>query len=111
MAADDAIDEIVEGPLNDGTRVHFRPIRPDDKESLRRGIEAMSPESRYRRFFSPIDHLTDEQLTYLTEIDYQDHFAWIAFLPDIEGSPGVGVARWIRAPEHPESTKAAVTVV
>ena len=111
MAADDAIDEIVEGALNDGTRVHFRPIRPDDKESLRRGIEAMSPESRYRRFFSPIDHLTDEQLTYLTEIDYQDHFAWIAFLPDIEGSPGVGVARWIRDPEDPKSAEAAVSVV
>jgi GNAT superfamily N-acetyltransferase len=110
-AANHPIDESIEGVLNDGTRVLFRPIRPDDKENLRRGIEAMSPESRYRRFFAPIDHLSDEQLAYLTEIDYQDHFAWIAFLPDVEGSPGVGVARWIRDPEDPSSAEAAVTVV
>jgi RimJ/RimL family protein N-acetyltransferase len=110
-AADHTLDEIVEGHLNDGTRVHYRPIRPDDKENLRRGIESMSRETRYRRFFAPIDHLSDEQLRYLTEIDYQDHFAWIAFLPDVEGSPGVGVARWIRDPEHPESAEAAITVV
>jgi GNAT superfamily N-acetyltransferase len=109
--ADDAIYEIIEGALNDGTRVTFRPIRPDDKDNLRQGIERMSAESRYRRFFAPIDHLSDEQLAYLTEIDYQDHFAWIAFLPDVEGSPGVGVARWIRDSEHRDSAEAAVTVV
>jgi RimJ/RimL family protein N-acetyltransferase len=110
-ASRDVINEIVESTLSDRTRVLFRPVRPDDKEHLRRGVEAMSPESRYRRFFAPLDHLSDEQLAYLTEIDYQDHFAWIAFLPDVEGSPGVGVARWIRDPENPESAEAAVTVV
>jgi RimJ/RimL family protein N-acetyltransferase len=111
MAADDPIFEVVEGVLSDGTRVRFRPIRPEDKDDLRRGIEAMSTESRYRRFFAPIDHLSDEQLAYLTEIDYQDHFAWIAFLPDVEGFPGVGVARWVRDPEHRDSAEAAVSVV
>ena len=109
--ANHPIDETIAGVLNDGTRVLFRPIRPDDKDNLRRGIEAMSPESRYRRFFAPIDHLSDEQLAYLTEIDYQDHFARIAFVPDVEGSPGVGVARWIRDPDDATSAEAAVTVV
>src|ERR1700694_5259409 len=103
--ANHPIDETIAGVLNDGTRVLFRPIRPDDKDNLRRGIEAMSPESRYRRFFAPIDHLSDEQLAYLTEIDYQDHFAWIAFLPDVEGFPGVGVARWVRDPAHRASAE------
>lgn len=104
-----APDEQVEGLLKDGTRIVFRPITPDDKELLRVGVERLSPESRYRRFFSPIDHLSDEQLTYLTEIDYVDHFAWIGTLPDRAGE-GVAVGRWIRDPENPESAEAAVTV-
>jgi RimJ/RimL family protein N-acetyltransferase len=77
---------------------------------LRVGAERLSPESRYRRFFSPIAHLSDDQLAYLTEIDYIDHFAWIGILPDA-GDEGVAVARWVRNPDQPDSAEAAVTVV
>jgi GNAT superfamily N-acetyltransferase len=100
-----------EGSLSDGTRVLFRRIRPDDKERLRRGFELLSPESRYRRFFSSIDHLTDEQLHYLTELDYETHYAWIAVLPDEPWIPGVGVARWVRISDEPEVAEGAVTVI
>lgn len=102
-------DEQVDGLLKDGTRIVFRPITPGDKELLRIGVERLSPESRYRRFFSPIDHLSEDQLAYLTEIDYVDHFAWIGTLPD-RGGEGVAVGRWIRDPDNPESAEAAVTV-
>jgi GNAT superfamily N-acetyltransferase len=99
----------MEGVLKDGRRILFRPITPDDKELLRVGVERLSPESRYRRFFSPIAHLSDDQLAYLTEIDYVDHFAWIGILPDA-GGEGVAVGRWVRDPDHPASAEAAVTV-
>jgi RimJ/RimL family protein N-acetyltransferase len=102
-------DERVEGLLKDGRRILFRPITPDDKELLRVGVERLSPESRYRRFFSPIAHLTDDQLAYLTEIDYLDHFAWIGVLGDAEGE-GVAVGRWVRDPDQRDSAEAAVTV-
>lgn len=100
-----------EGSLRDGTRVRFRLIRSDDKERLRRGFERLSPESRYRRFFRHIDHLSDEQLRYLTEVDFDTHFAWIAYLPDTPDGDGVGVARWIRIPEERDVAEGAVTVV
>jgi RimJ/RimL family protein N-acetyltransferase len=102
-------DERVEGLLKDGRRILFRPITPDDKELLRVGVERLSPESRYRRFFSPIAHLSDDQLAYLTEIDYVDHFAWIGVLGDAEGE-GVAVGRWVRDPDQRDSAEAAVTV-
>jgi RimJ/RimL family protein N-acetyltransferase len=102
-------DERVEGLLKDGRRILFRPITPDDKELLRVGVERLSPESRYRRFFSPIAHLSDDQLAYLTEIDYLDHFAWIGVLGDAEGE-GVAVGRWVRDPDQRDSAEAAVTV-
>lgn len=100
-----------EGKLLDGTRVLFRRIRPDDKTKLAAGFERLSEESRYRRFFRLIDHLSDEQLTYLTEVDFQDHFAWIAELPDEADQPGVAVARWIRIANEPEVAESAITVV
>ena len=100
-----------EGVLRDGTRVLFRPIRPDDKDALRAGFEQLSPESRYRRFFRPIDHLSEKDLRYLTEVDFKDHFAWLAVLPDAPGSPGAGVARWIRIPGEPAVAEGAITVV
>ncbi|MGH2755865.1 MAG: GNAT family N-acetyltransferase [Actinomycetota bacterium] len=100
-----------EGSLPDGTRILFRPIRPDDKDRIRRGFELLSPESRYRRFFSSIDHLSEDDLRYLTEVDFQDHFAWLAVLPDQPSVPGAGVARWIRLADEPDVAEGAVTVI
>jgi GNAT superfamily N-acetyltransferase len=97
--------------FGDGVDIVFRPIRPDDKDLLRCGFEKLSAESRYRRFFRAIDHLSDKQLAYLTEVDFKDHYAWVALDPADEECPGVGVARWIRAADDPTVAEAAVTVV
>lgn len=97
--------------LRDGTRVQLRPIVPDDKGHLVAGFERMTPESRYRRFMAPIQELSEEQLAYLTEIDYGDHFAWIAFSLDDADVPGVGVGRYVRLPDDPTAAEAAVTVI
>jgi GNAT superfamily N-acetyltransferase len=101
----------MESTLADGTRVLFRPIRASDKDMLQIGLQQLSPESRYRRFFRHIDHLSEGQLQYLTEVDGHDHVAWIAVLPDAPGSPGIGVGRYIRLKGEPEVAEAAVTVI
>ncbi len=99
-----------EGVLDDGTRILFRPIRPDDKERIVRGLARLSPQSRYLRFFRNVDHFSDDQLRYLTEVDGVDHCAWMAVLVDVAGKPGVGVGRWIRLRDAPDQAEAAVTV-
>lgn len=96
--------------LDDGTRVTFRVLRPEDRELIKRGLTELSPMSRYRRFFHEVDKLTEKQLDYLTEIDYVNHFAWVAVLTD-DPSRGIGVARWVRASDDPEIAEAAVTVI
>ena len=97
--------------LRDGTRVRLRPIVPDDKPALVSGFARLSPESRYRRFMTAIDALTPQQLVYLTEIDYVDHFAWIAFAIDLPATPGLGVGRYVRIADAPDAAEAAVAVV
>lgn len=101
----------VETTLDDGTRLLFRPIRPDDKDRLAEGLSRLSPESRYRRFFRHIDHLSRKQLVYLTEVDFENHFAWLVTLPDEPGEPGVAVGRWVRLKSEQHVAEGAVTVL
>lgn len=95
--------------LRDGTRIRFVPITPADRDRLRTGFEEASPEAIYRRFLTPVGHLTEEQLDYLTDVDFVDHVAWGAeTVPD---GHGIGVGRWIRLRDDPGSAEAAVAVL
>jgi GNAT superfamily N-acetyltransferase len=96
--------------LRDGSRAHIRPIRPDDKQRLQDGLQQLSPHSRYMRFHTAMSHLTEEQLRYLTEIDYRDHMAWVAVNPD-DPDEGMGVARYVRLTDEPTVAEAAITVI
>jgi RimJ/RimL family protein N-acetyltransferase len=83
--------------LRDGSPVTIRPIEPDDRDLLRAGFEQLSDHSRYMRFQTPLASLSDQQLSYLTDVDHHDHEALLALAPD--GHDIVGVARFVRVSE------------
>jgi GNAT superfamily N-acetyltransferase len=85
-----------------------RPIRRQDKSAIVEGFERMSPTSRYRRFFAPLQRLSSRDLAYLTEVDHHDHEALIGF--DAATREPVGVARYVKSAESIEA-EVAVTVV
>jgi RimJ/RimL family protein N-acetyltransferase len=94
--------------LRDGQEILIRPIRPDDREELAEGMRRLSPESRYRRFFTPTSELSAAALSYLTEVDHHDHEALVALEPGSDR--GIGVARFVRAADDPELAEVAVAV-
>ncbi len=96
--------------LPGGGRIRIRPIVPEDRDLLVWGFDHMSEESRYRRFMG-LKRLTDTDLDYLTNVDYVNHFAWVAFAHDEPHEPGVGVARYVRSKADPAEAEAAVTVL
>jgi len=100
--------------LRDGSHVVLRLIRPDDKDTLRRGFEKLSPESRYSRFLVPKQRLTDDELRYLCEVDQENHFALGAIREEVDGHGepvGLGIARFIRLPGvEPPTAEAAIAV-
>ena len=51
---------------------------PADRPKLVDAMAELSPESRRRRFFTAKESLNPASLTYMTELDYVDHFAWVA---------------------------------
>lgn len=106
-------DYLEELELRDGRRLRLRPLRPDDKASLVEAFERLSPESRYRRFFTAKDRLTDAELRYFTEVDGIDHFA-LGLAEIAEGGgdgPGVGIGRFVRLANEPEVAEPAIAVV
>lgn len=98
--------------LSDGTRVTLRHVHPEDAPELKRGLERLTPQSRYRRFLGAVTTLTDEQLRYLTCVDGRDHVAIVAVARGPDGSEsGLGIARFIRQKDDPSAAEAAITVI
>ena len=84
----------------------LRPIRPQDIERLQRLFERLSPQTRYLRFFSPVQYLDDRLLRHFANVDHRDREAVAAVI----GDEVVGVARYDRIPSQPHVAEFAVVV-
>lgn len=80
--------------LKDGSVVWLRPLLPQDREGFRSIVAHFSAESLRRRFFSA-GAPSEAMIQYLTDIDYIDHFAWVALDAD-EPHQGLASARYVR---------------
>jgi protein lysine acetyltransferase len=82
--------------LRDGTTVRLRPVYPDDQTRLMEGSEVASAQSRYRRFFTSAE-ISEAAARYLTDVDYVDHFVWVAIDSD---DVAIGGASYVRSHAH-----------
>ena len=96
--------------LPDRSPVIVRPIRADDKRLLSVGLGNLSPESVHRRFLAPKTRFSRSELRYLTEVDGNRHAAFVAESPVQPSRHMIGVARFVRDHEDPESAEAAIVV-
>jgi len=97
--------------VTDGTKVHVRPIVPEDEPLLIEAVAAMSERTVYFRFFSPMKRLPDALAHRLAVVDYQDRFALVATTHKPGGKERiVGVARYDRV-VNTDVAETAVAVV
>jgi RimJ/RimL family protein N-acetyltransferase len=94
--------------LKDGADIVLRPVEPGDRDELRIGFEHLSAVSRFRRFGRRVDHLSSRELAEMTNVDHESHEA-IAALVAATGE-GIGIARYIRAPDDPLQAEFTCTV-
>jgi acetyltransferase len=80
--------------LYDGRRVQVRPVRRDDGALFTRFLADLSPESRYSRFQKWIDVVPDRLVVYLTDIDYDQHMAFVCVARSGSVDAIVGDARY-----------------
>jgi len=87
-------------------------VKPEDKPLLVNGLEHLSEQARYLRFFTMKQRLSDEELRYLTELDQDNHFALGAVRIGSDGQEeGLGVARFVKLASEPGVAEAAIVVV
>lgn len=77
--------------LRDGSTVHVRPVRPEDRERLRTFLEGLSPEARWLRFFSGFPDL-DRAAEAAARVDHRDRYGLLA----LAGDRVIGHAVYIR---------------
>lgn len=94
--------------LPDGSEVVLRPLEPEDGDLLLDVFAQLGARSRERRFLTPKHRLTATDLRQLTAVDHRDHEAVVA-LAVADGRP-VGVARFVRTAQDPETADVAVVV-
>ena len=80
--------------LADGARIHLRPIRPDDQESLISFHDRLSSQTAYQRFFNVVKHLPATWAHFLVNVDYDRRLALVAEHDGGAGPTLVAVARY-----------------
>jgi len=78
--------------LADGRVALVRPIVPEDAPQLADAIRTADPDTVRRRFLGGPPHVTEELLTHLCTVDYQQRFALVA--TDPRTGRGAAVARY-----------------
>lgn len=96
--------------LDDGTMVRLRPVKPEDRDRIRRAYERLSPASRRNRFWEERDQLSPERADSLSATDDRNHLAWIALHREDDDFPGYGGASSWRDPDNPERAEISFTV-
>lgn len=92
--------------LRDGAEILVRPLLPQDRRAFERAVWHLSADTRRRRFFSAGDP-TPALVEHLVDIDYVDHFAWVAL--SAATGRGLATARYVVDPDG-EAEMAFTTV-
>jgi protein lysine acetyltransferase len=74
------------------------------------GLAHLSKASIYRRFLGPKNRFTAAELRYLTEVDGWNHVALVAESPASTGERFIGVVRYVRLTDRPDSAEVAFVV-
>ncbi len=95
--------------LADGTNMVIRPIRPEDAALEQEFVRKLSEESRYFRFMSSVQELSESMLVRFTQIDYSREMALIAVKEEHDKEIELGVTRYAINPDG-ESCEFALVV-
>lgn len=98
--------------LPDGTPAIVRPIRKDGGRKLAEGLQQLSAQTRYQRFFVLKKSFSPSELDFLTHCDGKNHLALVLTLTDEAGNElqSVAVARCIRDDRDPSLAEFAIVV-
>ncbi|MFT7879532.1 MAG: GNAT family N-acetyltransferase [Sulfurimonas sp.] len=86
--------------LRNGALVEIRAIRPGDKQALLEGFHRLTGRSIYFRFLGDKRELTDKELRYFTEVDFERHIALVVTKEENHQEKLIGVGRYLQYEEE-----------
>lgn len=93
--------------MRDGTPVTVRAPRPDDRERIRRAFHALDPQSVYMRLFRYKKDLTEDELTRLTEPDFDRHLTLLVTLGEGDDETVIAAANCVVIEPPPQPARSA----
>jgi GNAT superfamily N-acetyltransferase len=96
--------------LKNGTEVTVRTVNSCDRQCISNEFSQLSVESRYSRFHTYIDKLTESQLTYLSDVDNINHVLITITKSVDNGISGLGLGRYIKLYNCEDTAEFAITV-
>ena len=86
--------------FKNGTRVHFRAIKPSDEDEMRRLFYRFSDKAVYYRYFSPIKTMPHHKMQEYVNIDYKDTMSIVGLIEESGSEKIIAEARYVRDPEE-----------
>ena len=95
--------------LRDGRRIEIRALRPDDRAGLLDAVGRVGAPSLYRRFMGAKRGFSEQEVAFFSNVDFVNHVALVAAMPQDGRETIVGGARYIVA--QPRQAEVAFMVV
>jgi GNAT superfamily N-acetyltransferase len=80
--------------------VQFRAIKPSDVDEMRRFFYRLSDESKYLRYFAPIDAMPHEEMQEYVTVDHRHIISIVALVGGPQDERIIAEARYIRWPDR-----------
>ncbi|MEO1140499.1 MAG: GNAT family N-acetyltransferase [Pseudomonadota bacterium] len=97
--------------LRNGDAVLIREVVPEDRDLMQLGFDRLSSESRYFRFLSPHNALTDAEVREFTATGDEEHLAIGAVMTSAAGVLPLGTARYVQLGPDDSRAEVAVTII
>lgn len=85
-------------------------VGPENKSQLHEGFQSLSPQSIRNRFLAGKKDFTPQELSYLTELDGENHYA-LGILEHANAQRGIGIVRLVRMDNRPDCAEVAITII
>jgi GNAT superfamily N-acetyltransferase len=95
--------------LRDGRRIVIRALRPGDRDGLLAAVGRVAAPSLYRRFLGAKHGFTEQEVAFFSNVDFINHVALVAAMPEDGRETIVGGARYIVG--QPGQAEVAFTVI
>jgi len=89
---------------------HLGTVRPENKKQFAEGLKKLSRESIRNRFLGSKKEFSENELSYLTQLDGHNHYALGLELAE-KPHDGIGVVRLVRSEIFENEAEVAITVI